>query len=59
MVRVPSVASGVLLFIAALDEGSAFESGRRPGPMLNSVDDNEDIFLRDEEPWAPSGIVGG
>ena len=83
IVSIPSaidVASGVLLFFAALDEGSAFESGRRPGTMLKSVDvepglmgasktlgtvlfagvcDDEDIFLRDEEPLVSSGGVGG
>ena len=39
IVSITSSASGVLLFVAALHEGSAFESGRRPGPMLKFVDD--------------------
>ena len=73
------VALGVLLFVAALDEGSALESGHRPGPILKSVDDesavigaskalgtvlfagvcdDEDVCLRDEEPWLPSRDVG-
>ena len=47
IVSIPSandVASGVLLFIVALDEGSAFESGRRLGPILKSVEDQPAVM---------------
>ena len=49
---------GVLLLVAALDEGSAFESARRPGTILNSVQDELGVMGASVRPVAvPSMVV--